>query len=135
MSDGNKMQCKIITPERIFFDEAVDMVELNTTEGEIGVYKNHVPMTMIIAPGVLTITKDDQKKEAALLSGFVQILEDSITILAEAVEWPDEIDAQRAEAARQRAEKRLASQDSRIDYLRAEVALKRAVCRINMLKK
>lgn len=128
------MKCKVITPERLFYEGDVEMVEMNTTEGEIGVYEKHIPMTLIVAPGVLTITEKSGKKEAALHAGFVQILEDSVTILAEAVEWPNEIDRQRAEEAKKRAEVRLNSHDDSVDYLRAELALKKAVCRINMLK-
>ena len=60
----NTFELKIITPERTFFDEQVDMVEFNTTEGEIGVYKNHVPTTVIVKPGVLTITGDEVLKAA-----------------------------------------------------------------------
>lgn len=128
------MKCRIITPERLFYEGDVEMVEMNTTEGEIGVYEKHIPMTLIVSPGVLTITEKSAKKEAALHAGFVQILEDSVTILAEAIEWPDEIDQNRAEEARRRAEARLNSNDDSIDHLRAEIALKKAICRINMLK-
>lgn len=128
------MKCKIITPERLFYEGDVEMVEMNTTEGEIGVYEKHIPMTLIVSPGVLTITEKSGKKEAALHAGFVQILEDSVTILAEAIEWPDEIDQNRAEEARRRAEARLNSHDDNIDYLRAEIALKKAICRINMVR-
>lgn len=134
MEEGKKFKCKIITPERLFFDEDIEMVEFNTSEGEVGIYKNHVPMTMIIAPGVLTLHQGEVKREAALHSGFVQILEDSVTILAEAVEWPEEIDRKRAEEAKKRAEERLHSNDEKIDQLRAQTALMRAVCRINILK-
>lgn len=134
MAEGNQFSLKIITPERVFFEGDVDMVEMNTTEGEIGVYRNHIPMTLIVSPGVLTITQGSEKKQAALHSGFVQILQDSVTILAEVVEWPDEIDEKRAEAARERAERRLSGNSDNIDYRRAEIALKRAVCRINVLK-
>ena len=66
------------------------MVEFNTTEGEIGVYKGHVPMTVIINPGVLTISEADRAKNAALHAGFVEILQDKVTVLAESVEWPEE---------------------------------------------
>jgi len=80
------------------------MVEFNTTEGEIGVYKEHVPMTVIIAPGILTITEEEGQKIAALHAGFVEILQEKVTIMAEIIEWPDEIDLSRAEEARDRAE-------------------------------
>ena len=106
------------------------MIEFNTTEGEIGVYKDHIPLTVIIKPGVLTITSEDNKKKAALHSGFATILQDKVTILAEVIEWGDEIDEARAEAAKQRAEDRLRSNQEAVDMARAEAALLRALARI-----
>ncbi|MCQ2491863.1 MAG: ATP synthase F1 subunit epsilon [Lachnospiraceae bacterium] len=128
-----QFKLEIISPDRLFYDGAATMVEYKTTEGEVGVYADHVAMTQIIAPGKLTITEaDGTKKEAALISGFVEILADKITILAETVEWPDDIDKERAEAAKKRAEERLAKKDSgSIDVARAELALQRALIRLS----
>lgn len=135
MADENKkFDLKIITPERMFYEGSAEMVEFNTTEGAIGIYKNHIPMTVIIKPGVLTITEGEEKKEAALHAGFVEILQDKITILAEVIEWPDEIDEKRAEAAYERAKERIAGKDPKTDIARAETALLRAMARINVLK-
>ena len=135
MAEETNFTLKIITPDRVFYeDDDVAMVEFNTTEGEIGIYKKHVPTTVIIKPGILTITKDDEIKEAALHAGFAEILEDKVTILAEIIEWPEEIDEARAEAARQRAEERLQLKDSDTDIARAEIALQRAMARIEILK-
>lgn len=110
------------------------MVEFNTTEGEIGIYKEHVPTTVIIAPGILTITEETEQKEAALHAGFSEILQDKVTIMAEIVEWPSEIDLERAEDARHRAEERLASKTPETDIARAETALHRAIARIEVAK-
>lgn len=135
MAEERNFTLKVITPDRVFYeDDAVTMVEFNTTEGEIGIYKKHVPTTVIIKPGILTITKDDEVKEAALHAGFAEILEDQVTILAEIVEWPEEIDEQRAEAAKHRAEERLRSKTPETDIVRAETALMRAMARIEVLK-
>lgn len=124
---------KIIAPERIFYEDDVPFVEFRTTEGEIGVYPGHIPLTSIIAPGVVRIhTTDGEIKEAALLEGFSEILPNEVVILAEAVEWPDEIDANRAKEAQIRAERRLQSQDG--DMNRAELALKRAIVRQRLAK-
>ena len=108
------------------------MVELTTTEGDIGIYPNHIPLTAVVAPGVLKIHEAGEVKEAALHSGFITILPETVTIMAEVVEWPDEIDFKRAEDARSRAEHRLASKDANLDVLRAEMALKRAMVRLEM---
>lgn len=135
MAEETNFTLRIITPDRVFYeDDAVTMVEFNTTEGEIGVFRKHVPTTVIIKPGILTISKDDEIKEAALHAGFAEILEDKVTILAEIIEWPEEIDEARAEAAKQRAEERLQLKDSDTDIARAEIALQRAMARIEILK-
>lgn len=135
MADENKkFELKIITPDRMFYEGCAEMVEFNTTEGEIGIYKNHIPMTVIIKPGVLTITDGEEKKEAALHAGFVEILQDKVTILAEVIEWPGEIDEKRAEAAYERAKGRIQGKDPKTDIARAETALLRAMARINVLK-
>ena len=133
MADKN-FQLRIITPDRIFYEGEVDMVEFNTTEGQIGVLPGHIPMTVIIKPGILHIYEASGEKEAALHSGFVEILPERITILAEIIEWPEEIDAARAEEARNRAEERLRSRTPETDVMRAETALLRAMARIEVLK-
>ena len=66
MADQNLFTLKIVTPDRVFYQGEVSMVEFNTTEGEIGVLKGHVPTTVIISPGILTITEAEETKEAAL---------------------------------------------------------------------
>lgn len=127
-------ELRIMTPEGEFFNDKVDMVELNTTEGEIGVYKNHVPTTVIVKPGILTITQGSEEKKASLHSGFVEILQDKVTILAEVIEWPEDIDEKRAEEAKARAEERLSKKDATTDVARAEIALLRATTRIQAAK-
>ena len=135
MAEGRNFDLEIITPDRVFYQGQASMIEFNTTEGEIGVYKDHIPITVIIKPGVLTITSEEEKTKAALHSGFATILQDKVTILAEVIEWGDEIDESRAEAARNRAEERLRSNQEAIDMARAEAALLRALARINSKKR
>lgn len=132
MADLFKLQ--IITPERKFYEGEASMVELTTTEGDIGVYRNHIPMTAIVAPGALKIHEEGGVKNAALMSGFIEILPEKIVVMAEVVEWPDEIDANRAEEAKIRAERRLKEQSGKIDNARAEAALRRALIRLSLTK-
>ncbi|MBP3621788.1 MAG: ATP synthase F1 subunit epsilon [Lachnospiraceae bacterium] len=125
------MDVKIMAPDRVFYEGQVSFIEFNTTEGILGIYPKHIPMTVVISPGVLKIVEENgDTKEAALLSGFAEVLGDSITMLAESVEWPDEIDIKRAEEARIRAERRL--KDDSQDLNRAELALKRSVVRMQL---
>lgn len=134
MADNNSFLLRIITPDRIFYENQVKMVEFNTTEGEIGVLPGHIPLTVIVKPGILDITEAGGDKMAALHAGFAEILPDRVTILAEVIEWPEEIDGERASAALHRAEERLHSRTSETDIARAETALQRAMARIQVLK-
>lgn len=128
----NKFALKVMCPDRTFFEGEADMVEMNTTEGYIGVYPGHIPIATVVAPGILVIHNDGELKRAALHSGFARISPDNIMILAEVAEWPDEIDLNRAEEARVRAERRLSGTESGIDIKRAEAALKRSLTRISI---
>ena len=123
---------RIITPDRVFYEGEASMVEMNTTDGEIGVYSQHVPTTFILVPGVLTIHESGEEKCAALHAGFVEVLQNQVTVLAEAAEWPDEIDVERAKRARARAEERLHDRAENINQMRAEAALRRALTRIKV---
>ena len=124
---------KIIAPERIFYEDDVAFVEFRTTEGDIGIYPGHIALTSIVAPGVIKIhTPSGDIKEAALLDGFAEILADQVMILAEAVEWPEEIDVNRAKEAQIRAERRIKNEDGDMD--RAELALEGAIVRQRLAK-
>ena len=134
MADKNAFFLRIVTPDRVFYENQVDMVEFNTTEGEIGILPGHIPMTVIVKPGVLNITERESEKKAALHAGFAEILPEGVTILAEIIEWPEEVDADRARSARERAEKRLQGKAPNKDIAKAETALLRALARIQVLK-
>ena len=133
MAEDRNFELEIITPDGVFYEGQASMIEFNTTEGEIGVYKDHIPLTVIIKPGVLTITAEEKKK-AALHSGFATIMQDKVTILAEVIEWGNDIDEARAQAAMERARERLKSNQESVDMARAEAALLRALARINTIK-
>lgn len=124
---------KIITPDRPFYEGQVRMLELNTSEGEVGIYADHIPITMILSPGVARLHNEQGGiREAALHSGFIEVMGDEVIVMAENAEWPEEIDLNRAEEARQRAERRLASHTADVDVARAELALKKALTRIQI---
>ena len=132
MAEGSRFfKVEIITPDRIFYTGEADFLEFVTSEGEIGVYRDHIPMTTVLAPGIVTIHSGEEEKRAAVHAGFAEILNDKVTLLAELAEWPDEIDVDRAEAAKARAEERLAAHTEDIDVKRAEFALRKAPTRID----
>lgn len=130
---GKLFKLKIISPDRVFYEGDVNMLEFTSSEGEMGVYADHIPLTTVLMPGIMTIHEPDGIKKAALHSGFAEILQDEVTILAEVAEWPEEIDINRANEARIRAERRLNNKDENINYMRAELALKRSLTRIKLL--
>lgn len=127
---ADKFELIVNTPDRQFYHDDVNMVELVTSEGEIGVYAEHIPLTAVIVPGVMKIHEDGQVKKAAIHGGIIEILKDKVTVLAEVAEWPEEIDVNRANEAMIRAERRIKSGEANIDMVRAEAALKRSMARL-----
>ncbi|MGI6019626.1 MAG: ATP synthase F1 subunit epsilon [Marvinbryantia sp.] len=132
MAEDRLFDLSIVSPERVFYRGKVSMVELSTSEGDVGIYKNHIPMTFLLVPGIVTITEEGGQREAAIHSGFMEVLQDKVTILAEIAEWPDEIDKNRAEEAKVRAERRLQTKDPMVNLNRAEMALRKATVRLEL---
>ncbi|MCR5097684.1 MAG: ATP synthase F1 subunit epsilon [Lachnospiraceae bacterium] len=144
MAEGNKLfNIEIITPERVFFEGKGSMIEMNTTEGEIGCYPMHVPTTVVLSPGIVTIhdaqvaggleipepIRNDGSLMAAIHAGFAEILGTKVVLMAEIAEWPSEIDRSRAEAAQKRAEGRIEAKTEEMDIMRAENSLRKALVR------
>ena len=127
------LELEVMCPDRTFYHGNVTMVEFNTTEGYIGVYPEHIPLATVLASGIMTIHEENGDiKQAAVHEGFAKITQDKVMVLAEIAEWPDEIDLNRAEEAKIRAERRLDGQESGMDIQRAEVALKKSLTRISL---
>ena len=133
MAENEKMfQVKIITPDRVFYTGEAEMIEFNTSSGQIGVYKKHIPLTTVLETGAVIIHEPEGEKIAAVHAGFAEVLPEQVTLLAEIAEWAEEIDVKRAEEARRRAEERLQAKAADIDLARAEFALRKALTRINV---
>lgn len=136
MADERAFRLTITTPDRDFYDGDVVKVEINTTEGQIGVLKNHIPLTTVIEPGVCYLYESDEDvKVCAIHKGFLEILQNKVTVLAEVAEWPEEIDVARAKEAQIRAERRLTENPTGTNISRATLALKRSAARIEATKK
>jgi F-type H+-transporting ATPase subunit epsilon len=126
----NKMRLQIITPSRAVLDETVDSVILKTVTGDMGVLYDHEPVVSLLTYGVLRYKQDGIEKKATIMSGFAEITKDKVMILTDSSELQNEIDVPRAEASKQRAESRMNKQE--FDRQRAEIALKKALIRINL---
>ncbi len=125
---------EIVTPDRKFYDDEVNMATVRTVEGDIGILRDHVPTVAPLSIGVIKIKKDGKIIKATCAGGFVSIDEDKATIITDAAEWPEEIDVERAESAMKRAEERLNEKSAEIDFLRGQIALNKALNRLRVSK-
>ena len=123
---------KIVSPDRLFYDGYVDSIVVKGTEGDFAVLPNMAPFVTKVAIGKLKITVDKKDKYAAISGGYIDIRNNKVIMVANACEWPEEIDSERAEKAKARALKRLENKEG--DILRAEIALKRAINRLSISK-
>ncbi len=123
---------QIVTPDRLLVQDQVDEVEVPGAEGYFGVLPGHTPMLAALAVGELWYRKGQEKTYLSIAYGFAEVLPDRVTILARLAERAEEIDAERAETARRRAEERLAQPKSDLDYERARVALTKALVRLQV---
>jgi F-type H+-transporting ATPase subunit epsilon len=128
-----------VTPERQLLREGAAEVTLPGADGQLGILPGHAPLITELGIGEMTYRRKGGGEEGrlALISGFAEVLSDRVTVLAEIAERPEEIDLARAEEAKKRAEKRLASaaSDPNVDWARAAVALQRSLIRIQVASK
>lgn len=129
------MRLEFVTPERLIAHEDVDEIQLPGEEGSLGVLPGHTPMLVGLKVGEMWYRKGAETRFAFVGFGFAEILPDRVTILARIAEKADDIDLQRAEAAKRRAEERLAEVakgGNQMDYERARLALLRAITRLQV---
>ncbi len=128
---------EIVTPERLVYSEQVDSITARGIEGELGILPGHIPMVTPLQIAPIYIKNGKENKRVAIGGGFIEVRKDKVVVLAESAEFPENIDVDRARAAKERAERRLSSQSNQdhFDHRRAEIALQKAVNRINVYGK
>jgi F-type H+-transporting ATPase subunit epsilon len=131
----NSMLLEIVTPERKVYEKEVNMVSVKGVEGELGILPNHIPLVTPLKVAPITIKQGGNIETIAVNGGFLEVRKDKVVILAESAELPEEIDVERAKAARERAETRLQAKQQDIDFRRAEFALQKALNRINVVER
>lgn len=124
------MKLKIITHEKIVFNGDVDELVITTTSGQIGILKDHIPITTSLAVGVTKAKQGDDYKYFATMGGVFQFKDNNAVILTDICEESCDIDVARAKEAKNRAEARLAEANAEIDAQRAQAALARALARL-----
>jgi F-type H+-transporting ATPase subunit epsilon len=131
---SNTFQLEIVTPSRLLVKDAAEEAQIPGLGGYLGILPGHAPLITELAVGMITYKASGATHRLSVAWGFMEVLPDKVTILAEAAEHPNEIDVERAQKARDRAEQRLKSGDAQVDYPRAEDALQRAETRLNVAK-
>lgn len=133
---ANKIRFRVVTPSRLLLDEEVDEVTASGALGEFGVLPNHISFLSLLEPGEMSYKQGPAKHYLAVSGGYAEVLDNVMTVLAPAAEFAAEIDAGRAQRAKERAEKRMAElnfEDK--EFNAAEVALRRALVRLQVASK
>ncbi len=126
---ANTLNLRVVSPTRLVYEGDVNMVIVRTVEGDIGVLPGHENLTTVLSMGLLRIVTGDSEEVISVLGGFCEVSKEGVTILSDAAELPSEIDVERAQKAKQRAEERLSKGDIS-DVQRAELSLRRALVRL-----
>ena len=132
MALPTKIQLQIVSAERSLVNELVDEVEIPGADGYFGVLPGHTPLLALLGAGELWYRKGDEKHYFAIIFGFAEVQPDRVTILAATAESADMIDLARAEAAKRRAEERLARPQVDMDAERARIALLKSLIRVQV---
>jgi F-type H+-transporting ATPase subunit epsilon len=124
------LQLEIATPERLVIREEVTEVQIPAKNGFVGILPGHAPLLAELAPGMMTYVVDGRKRYAAINRGFLEVLDDRVRVVTDTAERAEEIDVARAQAALDRAQKRLAGPQPGLDVSRALAAFNRATARL-----
>ena len=130
------LQLEIVTPEKLAYQDEVDSVVLPGSEGELGVLPHHAPLISTLGAGELRLRKGGQEESFAIVGGFLQVLPTKVVVMAETADMASEIDLERAQAARQRAEQALEwGFVEGADLASARAALQAALIRIRVAER
>jgi F-type H+-transporting ATPase subunit epsilon len=125
---------EVVTPDRSFFNDDVEMVIIRTSEGDIGILKDHEPIVAPVSVGAIRIKQNGEFRNAACAGGFLTVDDERVIVITDAAEWSHEIDVDRAEQSKERAQRRLKETQGELDVLRAKISLERAVNRLRISK-
>lgn len=126
------LHVSVVTPDGPVLEGPFNMVSCKAESGELGILPNHAPLVAPLTISAVRLKRDNETERLAVSGGFIEVSGNQVTILAKASEKQEDINLTRAEAAKQRAEALLQSQKDSVDFRRAELALKRAVNRLNV---
>ncbi len=131
----SSLKLDIVTAERIVYSEDVDVVIAPGAEGQLGILPHHAPLMTILQAGELVVRRGGEEDTLAISGGFLEVRPDRVIVLADSAERAEEIDMERAEAAKKRAEQRLMEKTAETDVARIEASLRRAMARLTVADK
>ncbi|MGD6802242.1 F0F1 ATP synthase subunit epsilon [Rossellomorea vietnamensis] len=126
------LKVNIVTPDGPVYESEVEMVSTKAQSGELGILPGHIPMVAPLQIGAVRLKNGNDTELVAVSGGFLEVRPDQVTILAQSAERSTAIDVERAQEAKNRAESRLNASKEEIDFRRAELALRRAMNRIDV---
>ena len=126
------MKVEIITAERVVYSEDVDVLVAPGIEGELGILPHHAPLMTVLQPGEILVRRGSEEEYMAVSGGFLEIMANKVTILADDAERSDEIDESRAQVAMKRAQDRLEHRTADMDLERAVASLRRSQARVKV---
>jgi F-type H+-transporting ATPase subunit epsilon len=129
------MRLEIVTAEKIIYSDEVSSVVAPGTAGQLGILPNHAPLLTSLKPGELRILKEDKEVNIAVSGGFLEVLQNVVTVLADTAERAEDIDVERAQDALKRAQDKVNSSDSDLDLEKAIQSLKRSQARVYVSKR
>ena len=129
------MRLEIITAEREVYSDDVDVLVAPGSEGELGILPHHAPLMTALQPGEIRVRKDGEEVFMAVSSGFLEVMDNKVTILADTAERSDEIDEARVQEALKRAEERIEMHSSDMDLERAVASLRRSQARLKVAQR
>ncbi|MDA2928551.1 F0F1 ATP synthase subunit epsilon [Acidobacteria bacterium AH-259-O06] len=135
MSLPERIELEIVTPDRLFFSGEVDEVTLPGAQGYFGILPGHAALLSELDIGVISYRRGTDEFHLFCSWGFVEVLPDRVSVLAEAAESPDQIDVEQAKADKERAEQVLRSREAETDYTKATVTLREAVARLDVAER
>jgi len=131
----SSLKLDVVTAERTVYSEDVDTVIAPGVEGQLGILPHHAPLMTILQAGELVVRRGGEEDTLAISGGFLEVRPDRVIILADQAERAEEIDVDRAEAAKKRAEERLLEKDAETDITKIEASLRRAIARLTVADK
>jgi F-type H+-transporting ATPase subunit epsilon len=128
----SKLKFEIVTAERMVYSDDVDIVIAPGIEGQLGILPGHAPLLTMLQPGELVVRREGEETAMFVSGGFLEVMQNRVTVLADIAERAEEIDISRAEEAKNRAEERLREHTPEMDLARAEAALRRSMMRLKI---